>query len=417
MQNVTPHVGTQPRALLKLDNQQYSLVSYSLQLNSHGASDSASIIVPMSSMPDLSGMFKDRSTPIEIGLYAGFPTNPQTYFYTDLSERFYGIVDSFLTTPKENRLEIKCRSFAAALLAGKHTSNFQNQTTTDVVNQIAGTQNLKPNIVLRPGQTGTPMNTVFGREFIVGVRNMRQWDILKACAQIDQVDLWVQGNVLNYCAPEVIQRGKMALHYGENVKDITISHSPFFSSNIEVEVRSWKPRVKTSYTTHIDKNGQITHSVRQVTSNPTFGTNASSSTSFISSTSSDGTVSNGTSSSVSTSSGGAANSGFTRIASDSTKEKYIFYIPNLDHDQCDQRAMAIWKEISQFEFVADFEYAIDEGNLTYTDIKTLFDLQYYPWPTYNCMYRPRRLTETFDRSSGWYARIEAVNHDLPDGEV
>lgn len=419
MQNDTPHLGNQPRALIRLDNKQLIPVSYTVQSNSHGASDTASVVFAMSSMDDLSGVFKGRSKPIEIGIYAGFPANPNngSFFYTDLSERFYGIVDQFITNPRENTLTINCRSFAAAFLAGKHTTQFQNQKTTDVVAQIAKTQNLVANIQLRNGQVGVPMTTVFAREFVVGVRNMRQWDILLACAQVDEVDLWVEGNVLNYVAPELIHRGKMALHYGENIKDITVSHQPFFSNNIEVEVRSWQPRLKTSRTTHINKDGQVTSSVRQVTSNPSFGSNTSSSTSFITSTSSDGSTSQSSSSTTSTSSGGASNSGFTRIATETTKEKYIFYIPNLGKDDCDKRAMAIWKQISMFEYVADFTYAIDQGNLQYTNIKTLFDLQNYPWSTYNSLYRPRRLTEAFDISSGWYARVEGVNHNLPSGEV
>jgi hypothetical protein len=426
--NFTPYEGSAPRAIIYLGNTYYlTPVNYEIEFSSYGAIDTARITLSISDNPDFSGAYKGQAAPIPISIYAGFPSNPTTggYSVNNLTLRFQGLVDQFECDFGKDELIIHCRSLAAYFIANKHTTNFNNQNTLYVVNSFSALAGLTPNIALRSGQTSATLAQVFGREFVTSVRNMREWDILVQCAQADQVDVWVKGSNLYYMAPELINHPQMGIRYGQNMIDCKITHQPFYSTNITVEVRSWSTRIRTSSRSRVsqDSNGNVskTSSSTSVSySTPTFGgqSNSSSSNSFTTSTNSDGVTTTSASSSSSTSTGGGATSGKTSLnAPGANKETYIFYVPNLTPAQCDAEALKRWKQMSLLEYLISFTLAVTPGNLSFVDITALYVLTGCPWPTYDQTYRPRKITENFDQNTGWTVKVEGCNHDLPSGQI
>src|SRR5579884_1041076 len=77
-----------PRAFVKIDNRSYGITSYELTTNIHGATDTASCSMPISSNPDFpyqlfrgpggpaSGAAANPDQPVYFEIWAGFPSNP-----------------------------------------------------------------------------------------------------------------------------------------------------------------------------------------------------------------------------------------------------------------------------------------------------------------------------------------------------
>ena len=406
----TPYESSAPRALVYLGDTYYlTPVGFEVDFSSYGAVDEAKITFSLSDKPDFSGIYKGDEAPIPIRIYAGFPANPNNYSVSDLTPRFIGLVDSFETDGLKDELIVHCRSLAAYFIANKHTTNFNNQTSLYVINYFCQLAGLTPHIGLRSGQTACTLSQALGAEFVASVRNMREWDILLACAKYDAVDLWVHGTDLYYVAPEQIYHPTMGLHYGQNLIDCKVSHNPFYSSKIKVEVRSWNPRTRTSTRSSYSDGGSTTTTTSVQYQN--LGGQSNSSTTV--SSNSNG----GSSVTTSSSAGGAASDTTSSNAPGAGKEPYIFYIPYVISSKIADIAQAIWKQMSLMEYILNFTIPITPGNLEYIDVTALFVLNDYVWPTYNQTYRPRKITETFDQTSGWKAAVEAVNHDLPASEI
>lgn len=50
------------------------------------------------------------------------------------------------------------------------------------------------------------MATVFFRDCMIGIHNVREWDALIHCAELDDADLWVSGNTIYYMAQDLVKR-------------------------------------------------------------------------------------------------------------------------------------------------------------------------------------------------------------------
>ena len=440
--NPQPHQANAPRCLIQIgDDDPVAPVDYTVEFNSHGATDTARVLLPLSSCPDYSVKYEAVISPIPIKIYAGFPLNPTngSYNIEDLQLRFSGVIDQFQANFVADELVVTCRSLAAYLVAAKHTTQYKETTTVQLVQDIASAQGIKTNIHLRDNQRPLLLKEVFAQEFMVGVRNMRQWDMLVACAQSDVVDLWVDPNgTLNYVAPDLVSGPQMDLVIGANVKDFTVTHSPFFSTNIEVQVYSWQTKHRTFIGSHTSQTinadgtpGDITTttSMKTTTTSPNWGTDSTTTSSTGYSVNSNGNITSSTNTGYSFGSGGSASSGFTRFSKESNKEVYRIYRPGLSKDACDSLSMNIWKQISLHEYLADFTFIVEPQTLQYCNISATFNVTGARWDNVNSnpqsainsqkkkIYRPRRMTETFSPISGWMIEVTAVNHPLPAGEA
>lgn len=433
----------QPRALVKLFGNFYVPSSIEIQHNSHGATDTATVTLPIvgedpvskKTIPDFIGM--SRSSTINaypIAIYAGFPPSAAlgSFSAQQLALRFDGMLDIINPVYGENYYEITCRSWAAILIETKTTASWQNFTTTQLVQALAAKHKLTANIQLRrvkmsDGSTAQQepqlVSTVYGQTFTVGTRNFQEWDLLLACAQADDVDLWVDGQTLNYVAPELVTRPRLYFEYGKDIAKIQASHAASFSKFVSVEVRSYQPKITIGTVSRVSQSadGNVTTSTRQVQRSRAsiFGTLTSVSSSV--SIGDNGSVS--TSHGVSTQSGGAASSGPTSSPGDTLKMKYVFHRPGLNRAACDKLALAIWRDISAHEIVATMERAVTHEILDNLNATTVFQLSGLPTASANGPYYVKRIDETFSvsqdpdssESEGWNFEAILVNHALPTG--
>lgn len=417
-----------PLTFVKIDGRVYRPKRWEISSNAHGATDTGSVRFPISGYPDWSmTLLRDASIgnankPVEIEIFAD-PMGQGNYV-----QRFSGLVDYYEPILDESNeyTEFYFRSKAAKLTSDKITTPFgsssgltDQSTTVAFIQQQAAAYGLTPIINLAPGQQPGTMLQVLGSEFVTGVRNWVKWQLMLQCAQFDDVDIWVdrRGN-LNYQAAAFIERNVIQYVWGENVKSLRLRHSPQFSKNIRVEVRSYTPRTVTSTTTRVttalDGGIDIEQSSRIATGSPIFGTTSVVTTSINSNGDQSVTGRNVT--------GGASSSGFTNFATEGGQERYIFYIKNATPTVCNDTAQRLWRQISMHEYGAQIVAPVTEQSLAVMDVTALVQLYGAPMAAFNYQpgygqYWPRTIRETFDTTEGWFWEIDGVNHELPQGEV
>jgi len=404
---------TSPRAMIYIDNKPYTPISYNLEFNGHGATDTGTAILPIHGNPDWSlqiarnDELKNANQPVYFEVRAGFDGQP-------LQRRFYGVVDSWEAHFEEDLVTFTCRSLAAPLIDTKITTPFATATTTAQFLESQATRfglGLVVNIAGSPGQ----MKDVLASEFIAGARNWIVWDLMLQCAQFDDVDLWVDKNgVIHYEDPSLIMRKTIPLAYGtDEIVRLSGSHAAQFSRNIEVNVRSYTKKTRLSHSTRVSTapGGGIIQqsSSRTVGSSPVFGTNETLTTT----TSPNGTVTT----TISTTTGGPASSGVTRFASESGKQVYTIPVSGKTPQQCDVMAQQAWRQISMHENAVEFDVPVTSRLLPYVDITNLIRLNSMPYSSLNGDYWPRKITETFDSTRGWIWNFTALNHTLSKGAV
>ncbi len=403
-----------PTTYVLIDGLRFTPVAWSIESNAHGATDTATLTLPISNGPDWTQTIYrgddagNADQPVYVKIYAGL-TTPRL--------RFWGIVDLYtarLTGDEDgDRITFQCRSLGAPLLTTKITTPFagQQSTTAQFVAQQAARFGLNTQILVSSPLT---IQQVLGHEFATGVHSITIWELMLQCAVQDGVDIWVDQNTLWYASPDLIARTTIDLAWLRDIKSIDCSHATQFAKNVRVEVRSYRKRVRTStyarYQTGPDGSSVLEQSgSRVVTSSPVFGTNQSVSTTVSSSGS--------TTTTVSTLTGGSASGSAGVPAGESGKELYTFYFPNKSQSDCATLAKILWQRISQHEFAISIELPVTAAKLALMGKTALLNLHGLPYAYFNAQYWPRRITETFDTSSGWNWAIDAINHQGPNGEA
>lgn len=451
-------------AVAQIEQSLYPLIHATLELNCHGATDSAEVILSIANNPDFSVMFERNESnadmPVYISIFSGFvsSSSANSKDISQLSLRFFGIVDIPSASHKGGTITFRCRSIASTLVDFPVTALVMNQTSEQLINSLANITGMTPNVQLvNPAVT---VQQVFAAEFVGGsnfaavVANVKAWDLLLRCAMFDDADVWVSwtkgGQVfLNYASPSLIKRTTVDLVYGRDLMDLEEEHSIQYAKNIRVEVHTYQKRIKQATTHRIQTDPlggtQETVSSKTVVSSPVFGTTEQIATS----TSPDGI----TSTTSTTNTGGPATA-VTSPGSESAKERYVRFIPNLTPQMCQQLARAIWRQISMMEYRQKITLPMTKDLLSKFDITMLLNVTGSPYKNANSVfsgpnntivntatasfagastpvvsnqvvsnrqdvrYWPRRITETIDpKGQGWYLVIDSVNHSLPQGSV
>ncbi|HEY1680966.1 MAG TPA: hypothetical protein VGF98_04970 [Candidatus Tumulicola sp.] len=425
----------QPRFVVKIDGHQYIAESFETSINAHGATDSATVVMPIMGNSNMSPTVKDgkavlypdwtlsikrteknAGTPVLIEIWAGEPVNPSAFRATNLAgltKRFSGIVDLYSVQFDDNKTTFSCRSMAYPLTTNKIVFPFPRENSVTTVAFIQqqckrfGIRMAPPNLVGDP----VLMIDVFGAEFISGVQDWYIWDVILQCAQTDDVDVWVdRTGTLRYEAASRVKRTKIPLVWGEDIHAIDGTHAPQFSKTVRVTVRSYTKRTRTAsisrVTTNADGGTDVSAYSRRVTSAPIFGTTSS----LVTSIGKNGDVTT----SLQTVSGGAA-SGSTGVEGDSNIEHYLIPLKNATRAMCQDQAQKIWRQISMHEYALKIDVPVTLKNLAAMDVTALLEISGLPMALFNTQVWPRQIIERLSPKSGWQWEIDTVNHTLPSG--
>jgi len=405
------------RAVAVIQGKSYALESWSIDRYAHGATDSADVTVPLAGNPDFTvALFRDASntSPVPISVYLGvFQAQPLTQA-TDiagLTKIFVGQVDQYTTDYAGNTVTFHCRSLAAPLVDNRITQLARNMTTEQFVAAVAKQYGLTYHFQLGKGQKPITLADVFGDEFATGIQNPRIWDLLLTASQFDDVDVWVDGTVLNYAAPSVITRPHVLVKWGRALETLTSVHSPLFSKAIRVEVRMFNVPTSVSTIARVETNAgggvKITNSSKTVTSQPEFGT-ANVVTTTVSP--------NGTTVTSRQKTGGKFSTSGQQGPGESDVERYIIYINGGKPEVANQRAQAEWRRISMMEYSVSMALPMSRAYFPIPITAALF-LSGVPNQKVNDLYWPRHISYHGGVDQAPMIEVEALNHVLPQGAI
>ena len=420
-----------PRAYAVINGTPYAIKSFTVDKNSHGATNTGSLVVSYKGNPDWTvelfrgdqpltpgGQFSldTSNNPVYVQIYAGFPSPASsTVPFGGGSLRFYGLVDMY--DPYDmDRTEFKLRSLAAPLTTDRISTSVQNLTTTAFLQQICAPYGLQ--VMIDPTLTSPlTLAQVYSQDFVTGLKNLVKWDVIQRSSMFDDVDVWEDNGTVYYIRPQNVQTAVPSLAqtlnvtYGKDIKTFHGTHAPQFSRNIAVRVHSYTSRVRQSVTTIVADLGfgdvSVTQNLKTSVSNPVFGTNNGTRTVY---------SSNGNTSTTSWVSSGGPAQGSNTPLSESGKEVLDISLPNLTPQACQQYAQAIWRQVSMHEYQGEFEFAVTPELLQYLNIESRITMSGYGMSAFNTTYWPRTMSESFDMSSGWTVKFGCVNHTLFPGQ-
>ena len=427
----------QPSGVAVINGARFRIHEVEIEENAHGATNSGHVTLSIADNPDFTVLLfrGDASssgtnivsgagdyTPVYVQIYQGYPSNPTPLDISQLTQTFTGVVDQYSVTidTESGLVTFAMRSLASVLVDNKITMLNASMTTVQFVQSVCSLYGLQcdtSNVI------GTPLtlqevlgdSLIGGSSFQSAVYGMHIWDLILKCAEFDDVDVWEDSRTgkLWYAAPSLIQRTTVQYQLGKNIEKFSGVHSPQFSKNIRVEVRTFQQRTKVSTTVRVESDGQggatVTASSRTVTSSPVFGTPNIVSTNI---------SSNGTTTTTSGSTTGGSFSGVGQTgATESNKERYIFYVKNISQAAANKLALAKLRQISMHEYSTTITTAVTQDTLQAVTITALIDLSGVPYTFFNDQYWPRKITTTMSPEVGWKRTIEQVNHTPPMGSV
>lgn len=447
------------RIEIVLNGGNYSAQEVTYTENGHGATDTATIIIPLSSNPDFtvelfrgdyfgyfdapngvtvyspqnapgsSYAFSDNS-PVYVQIHAGFPQNPAlgSSRISQLPIQFTGIVDLYSAVFENDTVTFTCRSLGAPLVDDTLMTTSMNQTMAQFIAQMSKKYGLPaPIINLSPGfipatiQEVLAYDQIGGSNFAASLYGMHPMDLMIRGAQVDDADVWVdvRTGAIHYESPDTFEttRAIVDMQYGRDWMGLSASHAPQFSKNVEVQVHTHQPRTKTSTTVRVqnDASGNITvaTSSRFTTSDVVLGTNQT--IAQVTATSPTGVVSNSTT--YSTVSGGNITAKAQQGAGETGKQKYPLYVGNVSPARAATIAKAYWRHISQHEFAIEGEVPMTLRWLSTLSITALIRISGAPWSLVNNTYYPRKLEHHISVEEGWKIKVSALNHRLASGAV
>jgi hypothetical protein len=420
------------RAVAIINGSSCPIIDAEVELNAHGFTNAATVIVNMSGCPDFSVVLGDAAIPtsgndspsVYFELWAGLFDTPQygSLDTTGMIRLFLGIVESYEAAFQENIVTFTLRSIAADLADTKITKlTMSEPAATKFLSEqatAAGLEYESPSPALSNPVT---IQQILGKEFVGGasftatVYRKSAADLLIQGATFDDCDVWLEDDTIYYQQARYVNRGTpIALVHGRDFSSIVGTHALRQSKNVRVDVHSFMPRTRISTRTRLQidpSTGAVTKTTSSQSvskSVPLFG-----SASTLSTTSSP----TGTAYGVSTSSGGTAVGSSGLAANDTAVEKYAFYVPNQDAATCAKLATAIARQIASLEYRVTFGFAMLKALVGMLRIVSQFDVSGLPYGNFNDSYYARRITHKLSLEAGWQVTVEAVNHTMLQGEL
>ncbi len=414
--------------------------------NGHGATDTATIVMPLSSATDLTidlfrgdfigvGSTKVVATdnsPVYAEIYAGFVQNPKlgSKEISQIKRQFVGEVDLYSGRFEADTVTFDCRSLGAPLVDDQLVGVSGNQTVRQFLAQQATKYGLPaPVVKLAPGSTEATINEILaydqvaGANFAAALNGVHPMDLAIRGAQVDDADVWldITDGTIHYESPSTFasSRSIIDLKYGRDWINLGASHAPQFSKTVRVQVHTHQPRTLQSTTVRVenDEFGDliVTPSTKSTTTESIVGTNQTIRTSTT--TAPDGTQKNSTTYGSSTVTGGNYTATGAQGARESAKQTYPLFVGNVSPARATAMAKAYWRQISQHEFAITGDVPITSNLLAHLSMTSLIRLHGCPWSLVNNTYYPRLLEYSITVAEGFRVKISAISHRLAAGAV
>lgn len=176
----------------------------------------------------------------QIAVYAGTDS---------LTQLIIGQVDNIDYGMLGRTITLTGRDLSAPLMDTKTAEKFQNQTSSQIAQELALRHGLDSGVQ----KTTTRVGTYYNLDHVVLTQEQTEWDLLIYLAQQEGFDVWVGGNTLYFKPSPVSTTPPYLIRWqapASNAMDITLSRSENLAKDIIVNVISFhqKSQKKVSVT-------------------------------------------------------------------------------------------------------------------------------------------------------------------------
>ncbi len=357
-----------PRWCVMLGGQAIVPVSARVTTNVMFLADEFDVILTASSNPlGLDWTKWAAYTAMQAEIRVGFPADPAHWTPDELTPLIFGDVDQIHVDPVADTITLTGRDLTRRFIDQKTPQKYQNQTPSQIAQQLAKAAGLKAQIAV------SPANALAGRFYEIDhvhlATTQTQWDVLTYLAQqlgwvcYVQIDTLVFGppsppgqNDYVVTAPQPVQQVQTALKTIRFARNLTIAR------DVIVEVRSWNAKQAKGFTA----TAKATRNVKTTL---------------------------------------AGNRPGTAQAAGGNAQTFSYTIPNLTMADAQARANALLTQISKQELRVEIEQPGDLAPSKGQAIRiagtgSVFDQTFYPF----------EVTRTMDLHSGFSMSILAKTH-------
>lgn len=149
-----------------------------------------------------------------------------------------GMVDTVSIDPIRGEVRVSGRDLTSLFVAAQIEESFENQTSSDIANLLAGRRGL--------GASIQPTTTLIGRYYQTSrtrtalpqhARATTEWDLLCWIAQLENFDVWVSGQTLNF-QPAGQAAPSLVLSPGDCIS-LNMHHALDIAAGVTITVKSW----------------------------------------------------------------------------------------------------------------------------------------------------------------------------------
>jgi phage protein D len=215
--------------------------------NNHYAADHFRLSLAVGADSAHTGSFWTGTPDIQVDLQVTLDTSS----WTSLVQ---GTVDSVTFNPIHGLVVLCGRDNSAPFIETRTQETFANQTSSDIALLLASRHGLSADVQA----TTTPVGRYWALEhdritLDAFARATTEWDLLVTLAQHEGFDVWVTGGTLHFrppvsgVGPSAILRPTATASGPANLTSLRLERALTLARDIEVTVKSWNSRTRTSF--------------------------------------------------------------------------------------------------------------------------------------------------------------------------
>lgn len=377
------------------------VLSWDAERHAYSGSDSCSLQLALSSTPDLMALSQElkggTQKPLELQIFGGY-VNPGVFGPPKLDLIFDGIVDSLEADWNDDTYYLGGRSWAYLLLTAKTTAVYPNTIASEVARTIAA----KHGLDFSDGGVRSQVKAgkAYAAAQVLAGRNVTEWDLLASLAQFEGRELFVRGKKLYYLPEQADGAQPQAVFYWGGIpagslpwkagtvtapiEKLRATHWAQFSHDIVVTCTSLHPKSGQILTADWDgaRNKAATQGARL----------------------------GGPAPKPTAKSRRAPGRQTVRLQAPrlGDREQYKFHFIGLSKNQLDERARAIWMDLSRHEFVCTVGLAGD----TRYDVHENFLIRGTGRVIDHQVYRPKSVHLAYGSHQGFNASLTLTSHHV-----
>ncbi len=377
------------------------VLTWDAERHAYSGAESCSMELALSSSPDLMAMSQEvkgeSQKPLELQIFGGY-VNPAEIGPPKLDLVFDGIVDSLDGDWNDDTYHIGGRSWAYLLMTAKTTAVYPSTVASEVARTIAAKHGLDFSDGGQRSQVKA--GKAYAEAQVLAGRNVTEWDLLATLAQFEGRELFVRGKKLYYLPEQPDGAQPQAILYWGGVPHGVLPWKPgTVTATIErLRATHWAQfshDIVVTCTSVHPKSGQILSANWDGSRNKT---------------SAQANRLGGQAPAPSVKAKQSKGRQTVRMQAPriGDREQYRFHFVGLTKNQLDERARAIWLDLSRHEFVCtvglpgDTRFEVHENYLIQGTGRVI-DRQ---------VYRPKSVRLAYGAHEGFAASLTLTSHHV-----